>query len=85
MQDLQRCEKNEITPSKSNLKADDKELEEPDDISENENNVESVIATKNDNKPSKLYYSRKTKHFLRDALPKDPNGKLMNIELCGPK
>ena len=79
MQDLKRCENNEITPSKNNIKDDDKELEEPDDISENENNVESVIATKNDNKPSKLYYSRKTKHFLRDALPKDPNGKFMKL------
>jgi hypothetical protein len=46
-------------------------------LSENEDNAaaESVAAANNDNKPSKLFYSKKSKHFLRDALPKDPSTK----------
>ena len=73
VQDLQSMKDNENIKAK----AAEKELEEPDDISENEDNAaaESVAAANNDNKPSKLFYSKKSKHFLRDALPKDPSTK----------
>ena len=72
-QDLQSMKDNENIKAK----AAEKELEEPDDISENEDNAaaETVAAANNDNKPSKLFYSKKSKHFLRDALPKDPTTK----------
>ena len=78
VQDLQSMKDNQNIKAK----AAEKELEEPDDISENEDNAaESIATANNDNKPSKLFYSKKSKHFLRDALPKDPTAKgKFNVE-----
>ena len=51
--------------------------EEEDDIETNleneqiEENVENITADTDTTKSSKLYYSRKSRHFLRDSLPKD--------------
>ena len=65
VQDLQSMKDNENIKAK----AAEKELEEPDDISENENNAaETVAAANNDNKPSKLFYSKKSKHLNFSTL-----------------
>ena len=80
--DLQTSKDKDIKPV---AKTDNKDQDEPDDVTETENNVESLTANESDNKSSKLYYSRKSKHFLRDALPKDPKGKknsLFNLPIC---
>lgn len=64
-------ELDELQPVNAKIaKKDDEDVEE-DIIPENDDEqVEAVVANSDANKASKIHYSRKSKHFLRDALPK---------------
>ena len=59
---------------KSEVKKDDEN--EDDDVPEQDQNVQELEAKTESNSKSKLFYSRSSRHFLKDALPLDSKAKV---------
>jgi periodic tryptophan protein 2 len=79
---LKKLEQKKKGGKKSNKKkGDDEEEEEEDDMPENleedntEDKADAVTADNETSQASKLFYTRKFRHFLRDALPKEEQKK----------
>ena len=75
-------ELNELDPMQRPTKKEKKKSDEneEDDITE-EQKHESIDSSEQENSASRLFYSRKSKHFLRDALPKDDKSKAKAVDV----